>query len=132
MTTRARLPARHLDRRHPHRPRRQPIIIIDDPMKPADAQSDARRLACQQWFSNTLLSRLDDKVNGAIVLVMQRFTSTTSPATSWSRGAGRCCRCRRSPRRRRGGALSGPATSITVGWAISCIPNASRSQCLRG
>ena len=49
------------------------ILIIDDPMKPADAQSDARRLDCQQWYSNTLLSRLDDKVNGAIVLVMQRL-----------------------------------------------------------
>ena len=49
------------------------IIIIDDPLKPADAHSDARRLDLQQWFSNTLLSRLDDKVNGAIVLVMQRL-----------------------------------------------------------
>jgi predicted phage terminase large subunit-like protein len=49
------------------------ILIIDDPMKPADAQSDALRLQCQQWFSNTLLSRLDDKVNSAIVLVMQRL-----------------------------------------------------------
>ena len=49
------------------------ILIIDDPMKPADAQSEARRLDCQQWYSNTLLSRLDDKVNGAIILVMQRL-----------------------------------------------------------
>ena len=48
-------------------------IIIDDPMKPADAQSEARRLECQQWYSNTLLSRLDDKVNGVIILVMQRL-----------------------------------------------------------
>ncbi len=49
------------------------LLIIDDPMKPADAQSEALRLQCQQWFSNTLLSRLDDKVNSAIVLVMQRL-----------------------------------------------------------
>jgi predicted phage terminase large subunit-like protein len=49
------------------------ILIIDDPMKPADAQSETRRLDCQQWFTNTLLSRLDDKVNGAIVVVMQRL-----------------------------------------------------------
>ena len=49
------------------------IIIIDDPMKPADAHSDARRLDLQQWYSNTLLSRLDDKNTGAIVLVMQRL-----------------------------------------------------------
>ena len=49
------------------------IMIIDDPMKPADAHSDARRLDLQQWYSNTLLSRLDDKNTGAIVLVMQRL-----------------------------------------------------------
>ena len=48
------------------------IIIIDDPQKPADAQSDARRLDLTQWVSNTLFSRLDDKANGAIVVVMQR------------------------------------------------------------
>lgn len=49
------------------------IIIIDDPMKPTDAQSETRRLDVQQWHSNTLLSRLDDKANDAIVLVMQRL-----------------------------------------------------------
>ena len=49
------------------------ILIIDDPMKSADTQSETRRLDCQQWFTNTLLSRLDDKVTGAIVLVMQRL-----------------------------------------------------------
>ena len=49
------------------------IMIIDDPMKPADAHSDTRRLDLQQWYTNTLLSRLDDKNTGAIVLVMQRL-----------------------------------------------------------
>ena len=49
------------------------ILIIDDPMKPADAQSETRRRDCQQWFTNTLLSRLNDQVTGAIVLVMQRL-----------------------------------------------------------
>ena len=48
------------------------ILIIDDPLKPTDAQSDASRNAGNQWFSNTLLSRLDDKRLGAIVIVMQR------------------------------------------------------------
>lgn len=48
------------------------ILIIDDPMKPADAPSELRRLDVQQWYTNTLLSRLDDKTKGAIVLVMQR------------------------------------------------------------
>lgn len=49
------------------------ILIIDDPMKSADAQSKLRRQELQQWYSNTLLSRLDAKANDAIVLVMQRL-----------------------------------------------------------
>jgi predicted phage terminase large subunit-like protein len=49
------------------------VIIIDDPIKPQDAQSKAVRDRCVQWYENTLLSRLDDKVHGAIVLVMQRL-----------------------------------------------------------
>jgi predicted phage terminase large subunit-like protein len=48
------------------------IIIIDDPLKPQDAQSDAKRAAVIQWYSNTLLSRLDNKLTGAIIIVMQR------------------------------------------------------------
>lgn len=49
------------------------IIIIDDPLKPIDALSDAKRERVNQWYFNTLLSRLDDKKNGAIVVVMQRL-----------------------------------------------------------
>jgi predicted phage terminase large subunit-like protein len=48
------------------------LFIIDDPIKPADAQSDAQRNSVNDWFSNTLVSRLDDKATGAIVVVMQR------------------------------------------------------------
>jgi predicted phage terminase large subunit-like protein len=48
------------------------IIIVDDPLKPDDAFSEARRSGANQWFTNTLLSRLDDKRTGAIVVVMQR------------------------------------------------------------
>ena len=48
------------------------LIIIDDPLKPQDALSAAKRESTNQWYANTLLSRLDDKRTGAIVLVMQR------------------------------------------------------------
>jgi predicted phage terminase large subunit-like protein len=48
------------------------IIIIDDPLKPDDAMSEVKRTAANQWFMNTLLSRLDDKRTGAIIIVMQR------------------------------------------------------------
>ena len=49
------------------------ILIIDDPLKPDDAFSETKRSAGNQWFANTLLSRLDDKRTGAIVVVMQRI-----------------------------------------------------------
>src|SRR6266513_2703155 len=49
------------------------IILIDDPLKPEEALSDARRTATNEWFRNTLLSRLNDKFRGAIVIIMQRL-----------------------------------------------------------
>ena len=48
------------------------MIILDDPQKPVDAQSDTLRNSLNQWFTNTLLSRLDNKATGIIILVMQR------------------------------------------------------------
>lgn len=49
------------------------LVVIDDPIKPADAMSEARREGVAHWYETTLLSRLDDKRTGAIVLVMQRL-----------------------------------------------------------
>lgn len=48
------------------------LFIIDDPQKPIDAQSDIKRGSLNQWYSNTLLSRLDNKATSAIIVVMQR------------------------------------------------------------
>lgn len=48
------------------------IIVIDDPLKPIDALSESKRSAANDWFLNTVISRLDDKRTGAIVIVMQR------------------------------------------------------------
>jgi hypothetical protein len=48
------------------------VFIIDDPQKPVDAQSDTQRNRLNHWFSNTLLSRLDSKEDGTIIVVMQR------------------------------------------------------------
>jgi hypothetical protein len=48
------------------------IFIIDDPQKPVDAQSDTQRNRLNQWVSNTLMSRLDSKETGVIIVVMQR------------------------------------------------------------
>ena len=49
------------------------IIIIDDPLKPDQALSEAQRKAANEWFDHTLYSRLNDKRTGRIVLVMQRL-----------------------------------------------------------
>src|SRR5215217_5187629 len=49
------------------------IIIIDDPIAALAALSQKSREHVVNWYFNTLLSRLDDKQNGAIVLVMQRL-----------------------------------------------------------
>ena len=49
------------------------IIIIDDPLKPDEAMSEARRTAVNNWYGGTLLSRLNQKKDGAIVIVTQRL-----------------------------------------------------------
>jgi hypothetical protein len=69
---RAGLPARHLGRRHAHRARRN-LIVIDDPMKLNEAMSDVRRKVVKEWYDMTLVSRLDQKTEDAIVIVMQRL-----------------------------------------------------------
>lgn len=48
------------------------VLIVDDPLKADDAFSAPQRNGANEWFSGTLLSRLDDKQRGAIVIVMQR------------------------------------------------------------
>src|SRR6516164_3895636 len=49
------------------------IIIIDDPLKADDALSDTRRRSVNEWFDNTLRSRLNNQETGAIIIVMQRL-----------------------------------------------------------
>lgn len=49
------------------------VIIIDDPMKPGEALSEPQRKAVNDWYSSTLLSRLNSKANGVIIIVMQRL-----------------------------------------------------------
>src|SRR6266478_3528069 len=49
------------------------IIVIDDPLKPEEALSQAQRQAANEWYDHTLYSRLNDKLSGAIVLIMHRL-----------------------------------------------------------
>ena len=48
-------------------------IIIDDPIKPIDAMSDTIREKVNEWYRSTLYSRLNDKAEGKIMLIMQRL-----------------------------------------------------------
>lgn len=48
-------------------------LIIDDPLKPQDAFSDLVREKTNDWYCNTLYSRLNNKNEGKIILVMQRL-----------------------------------------------------------
>jgi predicted phage terminase large subunit-like protein len=49
------------------------VIIIDDPIKPEDADSEVERNRANRWYQNTLLSRLNDKTKGVIIVIMQRL-----------------------------------------------------------
>lgn len=49
------------------------LIIIDDPLKPEDALSEPKRQDVNNWFDSTLLSRLNDKATGCIIVIMQRL-----------------------------------------------------------
>ena len=49
------------------------ILIVDDPHNPQQIMSDKYRLKTIEWFSNTFVSRLNDKKNGVIIIVMPRL-----------------------------------------------------------
>ena len=48
-------------------------IILDDPMKADDAMLSTARNAVDDWYRNTVLSRLNNQRTGVIILVMQRL-----------------------------------------------------------
>jgi predicted phage terminase large subunit-like protein len=49
------------------------FIIIDDPLKPDEALSETQRKAVNEWYDHTLISRLNSKRDGCIILIMQRL-----------------------------------------------------------
>lgn len=49
------------------------FLIVDDPLNPLQAASVVERTRANEWFDQTFVSRLDDKMNGVIVVVMQRL-----------------------------------------------------------
>lgn len=49
------------------------ILIVDDPINPLNAESEATREKANRWFEHTFSSRLNNKKSGAIIVVMQRL-----------------------------------------------------------
>jgi predicted phage terminase large subunit-like protein len=49
------------------------FIVIDDPLKPDEALSETHRKAVNAWYDHTLISRLNSKRDGCIILIMQRL-----------------------------------------------------------
>jgi predicted phage terminase large subunit-like protein len=49
------------------------LAILDDPTKPQDAYSEISREGIKQWYGHTFLSRLDNKAEDGIIVVMQRL-----------------------------------------------------------
>jgi predicted phage terminase large subunit-like protein len=113
------------------------IIIIDDPLKPEEALSQAQRHAANEWYDHTLYSRLNDTRTGAIILIMHRLheslpsgltRGTISWATYWRRRIGTSCAFRRSPRTTRptGSTLDWDGVPSRDGVVRPCTPSASR------
>ena len=49
------------------------FLIIDDPMKPEEAASETQRKTVNDWYDHTLITRLNDKRQGCIIIIMQRL-----------------------------------------------------------
>jgi len=49
------------------------FLIVDDPHNPKQAHSEAYRTAACNWFDQTFSTRLDDKKNGVMIVIMQRL-----------------------------------------------------------
>ena len=48
-------------------------IVVDDPHNPTQIESDTQREAALTYYCHTLATRLDNKKQGAIIVVMQRL-----------------------------------------------------------
>lgn len=48
-------------------------VIIDDPLKPEDALSDTLRNTANEWYDGTVISRLNNKATGGVLIIMQRL-----------------------------------------------------------
>jgi hypothetical protein len=50
------------------------FIVIDDPLKPDEALSETQRKSVNDWYDHSLITRLNDKESGCVILIMQRLS----------------------------------------------------------
>ena len=62
------------------------MVIIDDPIKAADAHSEVARENAMQWYRGTVASRLDDPKKGRIILISQRLHLEDLPGQLMAQG----------------------------------------------
>ena len=79
------------------------IIIIDDPLKPEEALSQAQRQGANDWFDHTRYSRLNDTGTGAIILIMHRLHEDDLAGHVLAQEDWEVVRFRRSPKTTRPG-----------------------------
>ena len=56
-------------------------IIIDDPIQPSDANSERAKEAVRQWVASSVMTRFNDPLKGALILVMHRLAPDDLSAT---------------------------------------------------
>lgn len=49
------------------------LIIVDDPLKADDAESETRRTSTNSWIQSSLMSRFNDRRTGQMLIVAQRL-----------------------------------------------------------
>ncbi len=62
------------------------ILILDDPHSAADAQSDVIRKGQVDWINTSWASRLNDKINGLQLLIMQRLHQSDATGALMEQG----------------------------------------------
>ena len=62
------------------------LVIIDDPIKAADAHSEVARESAMQWYGGTVASRLDDPKKGRIIMIAQRLHMDDLPGQLLAQG----------------------------------------------
>lgn len=55
------------------------ILILDDPSKAEDVTSETRRDKLYDWFTGTVMTRLDNPKTGSVILVAQRLHEDDLP-----------------------------------------------------